>query len=216
VTRAYDLIESFPDRIPVGHPMVFKVKQAQSAKVISRSGIFVRIFPLGKSDQIPRPQIKADDCDYYLATVFTLNLVDDEELRFKRIKSIDKSWMNLSNSGNTVVSSSYFLVFEQGGTEFSEIQAFGIRSSDAQKYFGTGFRITIEDSSGTISADEIREEYKRRENRSVKLKLQADTALDPIPCYSYQPLNVNKFTKSNWDGVMSACSEGIDQSLPYG
>ncbi len=216
VTNAFDLIESFPERLPVGSSVAFKVKQEPSAQSISTSGVLVRVFSLGKYDKTPQTSKETDDCFLYKTTVFNLDLQRDGTLKIGAFSSIDKSWLNLSNSKKSVQSSSWYFVFERGGTEASKIEEFGIKKTDVDSYFKTGFKVTIEDESKTIKPEEIRAAFDVRQSRLDEFRLKKVSETDSIPCYSYQPLNVNTIAGKNWTGVMTACSESVDHNHSNG
>src|SRR5262249_34615730 len=107
VTRAIDLIYTYPARVPIGTDVVFKRKDSSSGRTIVQSGIQVRVFTLGDNESRPKPITTVADCDVYLSVVHRLQSIADLELRFVKM---DQGWVQLTNSQNSTKDGRWYLV----------------------------------------------------------------------------------------------------------
>jgi hypothetical protein len=184
VTRAADLIEPYPARVPLGTEVVFQSRTSASAQALARQGIQVRAFALRGSEARPASIGTIGECDVYLTTVLKLEILSNGRLRFA---NMNKGWINLSNRGDTIREGRWFLVFERAGAPESQ---FRIRSSDAADYFSTGFELAVYDNQ-TVPIEEIRVEWNRRRAADSVLYAELDLDSDDAPCYSYRPIRAS-------------------------
>lgn len=183
VTRAVDLIDNYPARVPIGTDVVFKRKSTSTGRTVMQSGIQVRVFTLGDNESRPKPITTVADCDVYLSVVHPLQSIGDLELRFVKM---DQGWIQLTYSEKSAKDGRWYLVFEQAGVRQEQ---FRIRSKDAKDYFDTGFLITVYDN-GSIPFAKIKAEYEQRRDSVAKLYEEIDQKDLRVPCYSYHRLTV--------------------------
>jgi hypothetical protein len=194
VTRAIDLIDNYPVKIPIGTDVVFKRKTANTGRALVQSGVQVRVFTLGENENRPQPITTVADCDVYLSVVYRLRSaadLKDLELRFVKM---DQGWIQLTNSQNSTKDGRWYLVFEQSLAGAPQEQ-FRIRSTDAKDYFDTGFLITVYDN-GSIPFDKIKAEYEKRSDSLTRLYREIDQKDLRVPCYSYRRLTVDAKAES--------------------
>src|SRR5262245_48401631 len=92
VTRAIDLIENYPARVPIGTDVVFKRKTVNTGRALVQSGAQVRIFTLGENENRPQRIATIADCDVYLSIVHRLEpAVDLKDLELRFVK-MDQGW----------------------------------------------------------------------------------------------------------------------------
>ena len=205
ITRALDLIQALPERIPVNSPAVFKLKASAAAQRIAKRGVVVRIFSLSADQKTPAALTQIDGCDVYLSVPYKLVPAGVNEIKFQAIDVLDESWLNLSNSLRSVEPGRYYFVFEQADSDSSGSEQFRIKSSDALAYFKTGFRITIE-THEEISAKSLRHHYLEREANLGRLKIEVDSEANPVPCYSYERVVVQAHANDPVrQGILQAC-----------
>lgn len=207
ITSARDLIEIPPERLQVDAPAVFKINNSAAASRLARQGIVVRIFSMVADQKFPVPIAQSDGCDIFLSVQHQLVVSDFGELKFATINSLNRDWLYLSNSLNSVEPGHYYFVFEQSKSIQNHSEQFRIKSSDARKYFETGFRITIDPSGQSISADSLRKQFLERSARIGKLKVEIDKKTDAPPCYSYQSVTVQARSPQPLNqGILLACA----------
>lgn len=211
ITRAGDLIVVPGQRILVDSPAAFRLKASAAARRLAREGVVVRIFSLAVDQKTPLPIAQVDDCDVYLSVPHQLVLSDAGELKFATIAALDKDWLNLSNSLNTVEPGHYYFVLEQAHSAMAASEQFRIKTADARKYFETGFRVTIDPAGKGITAESLKREFLDRAARLGQLKIEVDRKTDLPPCYSYVPVTVVAQAGNAVErGVLMACSTRED------
>lgn len=213
VTRAFDLIDKVPDRVEVGYRAAFVRKSGARAQQIVQAGLVVRVFSLTEKQDVPAPLKKDGDCDIFISVIHRLVPVAGNEIRFETISSLDGDWLNLSNSLNSVVPGRYFLVFEQSGPGFQAAEQFRLRSADVPNYFATGFKLVVENKSGSIDAMTLRKKFVERTAHLDQLKEDADDKSKATPCFRYSPVNIQSATlEEPGQGELLACLPGVDDS----
>ncbi len=215
ITRAVDLIEVPAERIQVGSSASFTLRTSSSAKRVAAQGVTVRIFSLSADQKIPSPVAQVDGCDAYLSVSHQLVQTPSGQLKFATISVLDKDWLYLSNSLTTVEAGHYYFVFEQSSAAMSASEQFRIKSSDARKYFETGFRVTIDPTGQTISADSLRQKFLDRSAKLGLLKIEMDSKNDSPPCFGFQPVTVQARRNDVEQGVLVACELGGDERAAF-
>jgi hypothetical protein len=221
ITRAVDLIELPAEKMRVGVPASFNLRTTAAAKRLAVQGVVVRIFSLLADQKVPVPITQADGCDVYLSVAHQLVLSGPDQLKFATVATLDKDWLNLSNSLNSVEAGHYYFVFEQSSSAMAATEQFRIKTSDARKYFETGFRVTIDPTGHNITADSLRQKFLDRSARLGQLKIDVDQKTDSPPCYGYQPVTVRAAAKRSLEqGVLLACapdqSSDVSAEFPLG
>jgi hypothetical protein len=215
ITRAIDLVELPAERVQVGAPALFTLRATSHAKRIAAQGVTVRIFSLLAEQKIPVPVAQADGCDVYLSVSHRLIQTSSGQLKFETIAALDKDWLNLSNSLTSVEAGHYYFVFEQSSPAIAASEQFRIKSSDARKYFETGFRVTIEPGGHGVTADSLRHKFLDRSAKLGQLKIEVDSKTDLPPCFGYQPVTVQARRESIEQGVLVACALEDDKSEAF-
>jgi hypothetical protein len=218
VTKAFDIIESVPERISVGAPAAFQRRTTAGIEDFLRDGVIVRIFSLRPGEERPEPLdgMRVNDCDVYLAVVHRLVLSGTRDLRFESVITLDQEWLSVSNSGETIEPGHYFLVFERPGQAEVMTDYFRIQKDDAKSYFDTGFKMTILADNPRLKAQDLVRKFRERSNRIGDLKERLDKTKASIPCFSYEPLKIRKAATDQFsDGELVACSTEVS-ATPVG
>lgn len=218
VTKAADIIEYLPERISVGTTAIFQSRTTAGVESFLRDGVIVRIFSLRPGEERPEPLdgMRVNDCDVYLAVVHRLVLSGSRTLRFETVTALDQEWLSVSNSGDAIDPGHYFLVFERPGPAEVMTDYFRIQKGDAKPYFDTGFKMTILADNPRLKAQDLIKKFRERRDRIGDLKEKLDTTKASIPCFSYEPLRIQRTaTNQLSDGELIACSvEQPDSALP--
>jgi hypothetical protein len=183
ITRASDFVETLPDRVPAGTQVVFRRKVAAATARPPLREVQVRVFSLRAGKSVPEPVHQVDGCDVYLCVVHKLQSINEHDLRFV---TLDQGWLNMSNSGDTVLDGHWFFVFEQPGATHEQ---FRIRSADAKSYFAAGFRISVLNNA-SIPQEAVREAWKNR-RESLAILYPDIEKKGVVPCYSYRRLSAD-------------------------
>ncbi|MFZ4285750.1 hypothetical protein [Variovorax sp. HJSM1_2] len=184
VTRAEDVFQGHPDRIPAGTRLVLKAKEAPAAKRIVNSGLQVRVFALRADQSKPTPITTIEDCDVFLSVVLKIEVSKDTEAMLPKM---DHGWLGLSDSLERVEPGKYLLVFEQSGPTAEQ---FRLRKSDYAVYFNTGFQIVVDRDDGT-TISEVRAAYFARRDKLNQLRFEIDDKDKKMPCFSYRQLTAD-------------------------
>lgn len=180
VTRAIDVFEGNPERVIVGSRLAFKIRATTAAQTIARSGLQVRVFALREDQARPTPITRIGDCDVFISAVVQVRTSGTEAI----VQTLDPSWLNLTDSLNSIAPGRYFLVFEQSGPDSEQ---FRLKTADYDRYFGTGFLLIVDTHEG-ISVEAVRSAYFQRRNDLGRLRLEIDERKPSVPCYTYRRL----------------------------
>lgn len=184
VTRAADLIEPAPPRVPVGTLVLFKPKAIPEAQKLARAGLQVRVFALGNTNT-PTPDKTLGNCHVFASTVYPLDVTPEGGIRFT---TLDETWLNPSNSRKSIKEGRYLLVFEQRGAPGGE---FRLRVDSALAYFQTGLTVSVFSKGAASEAELLRVLAAHDERRSGVGSLIQDKGVVQVPCYRYVPLRVS-------------------------
>lgn len=182
VTKVFDFFEPYPEKVPVGTAVAFRLKTATTPSFVH--ALQVRVFSLRDGESVPtpiNPDHPASDCDIYVSVVRHLEFGADRQLR---LETVDHRWLTLTYAHNAVKEGRYYLVFEQAGPQSAQ---FRIRAEDAKRYFESGFALTVY-GGGTVSLEDVEREYRKRREALDLVYLEIDDRTKAVPCYRYQKL----------------------------
>lgn len=178
VTKAFDLFEKYPEKIPQGTIVTFKKKETKIAAKIFDTSLQARIFALDDNELRPKPVDTKDDCNIYISHVYPLVPSNKGELVLQKL---DEGWLNPTASGKSIKDGRYYIVFEKSGPTQEQ---FGIRVPDTDGYFETGFLLVVSDD-GHANLERVLLEYERRKSKLTTLTMDIDNLSRKIPCYRY-------------------------------
>ena len=72
ITKAFSVVEDYPDTVPVGTSVIFKKRDTILAKATLETGVQARVFSLGQNEDFPLPVTTVDECDFYVSIVIPL------------------------------------------------------------------------------------------------------------------------------------------------
>lgn len=198
ITKAFDLFEPYPDKIAQGTLVAFKLKNSKAAPHVFEDGVQARIFALNDYDKVPRPIESKDDCDIYISYVFPLRAANNTDFV---LKTVDEGWLYPTASQQGIKNGRYYIVFEKSGPKQ---QYFGIRPSDTDAYFESGFLLVVEDN-GKASLEKVIKEFEERKAKLSEIRLKLDSSLDKIPCYKYTRYVITTEPKEQAADLLAMC-----------
>lgn len=197
VTKAFDVVDRYPESIPQGTLVTFKRKDTKLAAHIIDEGLQARVFSLGDQEKIPQPIDTTGNCDHYISTVIPLTK-NGNDIVFSRV---GEDWLYPTASGNSIKDGRYYFVFEKVG---STQEHFRLRTSDALAYFESGFLLIVKDN-GAASLERVKKEYKQRKSKLDSLILEIDDPAKKVPCYKYVRLAESSELQEYPEESLSLC-----------
>lgn len=176
VTKAFDVIEKYPEIISYGTLVSFKKKNTKFASDIVVQGVQARVFTLVDQENYPRPTAIQSNCSHYLTTVIPLRIGSDNQIILGKMT---ESWLSVSFSGKSAKEGRYYIVFEKSGLKNDY---FRLRTADTKSYFDSGF-IMIVKANEAVNIEKVQSSYEARRDSTVKLIL--DESSQNPPCYRY-------------------------------
>ncbi len=178
VTKAFDVFETYPSKIPPGTVVAFQKRNTAVAARIVQNGIQARVFAVEDYAKQPAPIATKDDCNIYLSYVFPLSLTAKGDLL---LDTFDERWLNPTSSELNIKDGRYYIVFERVGPTQEQ---FGIIQADVDAYFDSGFLLVVS-NDGSASKEKVLAEYARRKAKLTDLRAALDNPQRKVPCYRY-------------------------------
>jgi len=189
VTRATDILETAPTEVSVGTAAAFRTKSIAAVEKLVRDGLLVRIFALRSGQERPEPEpgLRLDNCDVYLATVHRLVKGGTGMIKLETVSTLDKGWLQLSNSKETVQPGIYYMVFELTGLNPISQDYFRLHKDHVNGYFDTGFKFTILANDPKIQPAELMAKWEGHKQNIGTLRQKLDALKSTLPCYTFEP-----------------------------